>query len=129
MEYRVNKFGINVVPQQWSHKAHVRDRTSFIDDECKQSKVYTAADHFVKSTGTGELQLDAKLNRRLTNPTKLKNVLCVPDHQKNLLSVSSVTDNGYTVTFGKDRATINRKDGTIVLTATKRDHLRGSSRK
>jgi transposase InsO family protein len=37
--------------------------------------------------------------------------------------VSSVTDNGYTVTFGKDRATINRKDGTIVLTATKRDHL------
>jgi transposase InsO family protein len=101
-----------------------RDRTSFMDfDECEQSKVYTAADHFVKSTGTGELQLDAKLNRRVTNPIKLKKVLCVPDLQKNLLSVSSVTDNGYTVTFGKDRATINRKDGTIVLTATKRDHL------
>jgi hypothetical protein len=63
-----------------------RDRTSFMDfDECEQSKVYTAADHFVKSTGTGELQLDAKLNRRVTNPIKLKKVLCVPDLQKKSL--------------------------------------------
>lgn len=88
-----------------------------------QLKVYTVGEHFVKSNGVGDVNLSAKLNRYVTNSVKLKNALCVPGLRNNLLSVSSVTDNGYTVTFAKDRATVKRKDGTVVLTATKRNQL------
>jgi len=88
-----------------------------------QLKVYTAAEHFVKSNGVGDINLNIKTNQNVTNSVKLKNALYVPELRNNLLSVSSVTDNGYTVTFKKNRATINRKDGSIVLTATKREHL------
>lgn len=45
----------------------------------------------------------------------------VPELRHNLLSISSVTDNSYTVMFNKDRATIKRKDGCVALMATKRD--------
>lgn len=86
-------------------------------------KVHTASEHFVESDGRGDIKLDAKSNRRITNPVKLKNALYVPELRNNLLSVSNITDNGYTVTFGKDRATVNRKDGSVVFTAPKRDHL------
>lgn len=86
-------------------------------------KVHTAAEHFEKSYGSGDINLKVKLNRNATNSVKLKNALYVPGLRNNLLSVSSVTDNGYTVTFKKNRATINRKDGSVVLTATKRDQL------
>lgn len=37
--------------------------------------------------------------------------------------MSSVTDNGYTVKFEKNRAIIAQKDGSIALTATKRNNL------
>lgn len=39
--------------------------------------------------------------------------------QSFLLSVSSVTENNYTVTFSKDCATVNRQDGSVALTAMK----------
>lgn len=86
-------------------------------------RVYTAAEHFVESGGIGDVKLDAKSNRQITNPVKLKNALCVPELRNNLLSVSSITDNGYTVEFRKDRATVNRKDGSVVFTASKHDQL------
>lgn len=88
-----------------------------------QLKVYTAGEQFIKSNGVGDVNLSVKLNRYVTNPVKLKNTLCVPGLRNNLLSVSSVTDNGFTVTFEKDRATVKRKNGSVVLTATKRNQL------
>lgn len=92
-------------------------------NENNQSKVYTAAEHFVQSNGEGDVNLSAKLNRHVTKSIKLKNALYVPELRNNLLSVPSVTDNGYTVTFGKERAAIKGKDGSVVLTATRRDRL------
>lgn len=88
-----------------------------------QLRVYTASEHFIKSNGVGEVNLSVKLNRRTTNSVKLKNALCVPGLRNNLLSVSSVTDNGYTVTFEKDQATVKRKNGSVVFTAAKRNQL------
>ncbi|KAL0116419.1 hypothetical protein PUN28_009806 [Cardiocondyla obscurior] len=86
-------------------------------------KVHTASEHFVESGGRGDIKLDAKSNRQLINQVKLKNALYVPELRNNLLSVSSITDNGYTVKFKKDRATVNRKNGSVVFTASKRDQL------
>lgn len=79
-------------------------------------RVYTAADHFVESGGRGDIKLDTKSNRQITNSVKLKK--CAPELRNNLLSVSNIIDNGYTVKFRKDRATVNQKDGSVVFTAT-----------
>lgn len=86
-------------------------------------RVYTAAEHYVESKSIGDVNLSAKINQRLTNSVKLRDTLYVPELRNNLLSVSSVTNNGYTVTFRKNGATINQKDGSVVLTATKRNQL------
>lgn len=86
-------------------------------------KVYTAAEHFVESKSVGDVNLDAKVNQQVTNSVKLTDTLYVSELRNNFLSVSSVTDNGYIVTFRKDGATINRKNGSVVLTATKRNQL------
>jgi len=75
-------------------------------DSDEQSKVYTTAEHSVKSIGTGEVIVNTKINKSKKNSVKLKDTLCVPDLRNNLLSVSKVTDNGYTVTFNKYRITI-----------------------
>ena len=53
----------------------------------------------------------------------LMNSLYIQNLQNNLLSVLSVTDNGYSVTFSKIQATVNRNDGSVVLRATKRDNM------
>lgn len=45
----------------------------------EQLRVYTAAEHFVESGGRGDIKLDAKSNRQITNPVKLKNALYVPE--------------------------------------------------
>ncbi|CAK9827078.1 Retrovirus-related Pol polyprotein from transposon TNT 1-94, partial [Anthophora retusa] len=91
--------------------------------DSERSKVFTAAEHYVKSTGTGEIKLNAKINRHVKNSVKLKDTMCVPELRNNLLSVACVTNNGYNVTFEKDRAVITRKDGSVALTATKRNNL------
>lgn len=47
----------------------------------------------------------------------------VPSFRNNLMSVSSITDNGYSVTFHKEHAVVKRKDGSIALTAKRQDGL------
>ena len=54
---------------------------------------------------------------------KLKNALYVLGLRNNLISVSKVTNNDYTVTFAKTYATVTRVDGLVALTATKHDDL------
>jgi len=54
---------------------------------------------------------------------KLKDTMHVPALRNNLVSVSTIIDNGYTVVFDKYRARIKRKDGSIALTATKKNQL------
>jgi len=53
----------------------------------------------------------------------MQNALCVPGLRNNLLSVSRITDKGYSVTFKKKRAFINKENDSTILTATKRNEL------
>ena len=83
-----------------------------------QSRVYTAAEHYVKSIRTDNVSLN--LNQQGNKLIKLENVLYVPELRNNLLLVPTVTEKSYIVTFNKNREFIKRKDGSI-LTATRRD--------
>ncbi|CAK9804033.1 Retrovirus-related Pol polyprotein from transposon TNT 1-94 [Anthophora plagiata] len=47
----------------------------------------------------------------------------IPEFRNNLLSVSSITEKGYNVTFYKNSALIKRKDGTIAMIAHKQNDL------
>ena len=88
-----------------------------------KSKVFTAANHFVNASGAGDVNLKTEVNKNETNSVKLQNALYVPELRNNLLSVSRATDCNYSVTFKKHYATVNRKDGSIVLSSMKRDGL------
>jgi len=88
----------------------------------RQSTVY-AAKYSTKSIGAGEVILHARLNKHEKNPVKLKDTLCVPGLRNNLLSVAKITDNGYTVTFRKHHAMVNRSDGSVTLTEIKCNDL------
>jgi len=54
---------------------------------------------------------------------KLKNTLCISGLRNNLLSEVTFTDNGYSVTFKKYHAMINRLDGSVAVTAMKHNDL------
>ena len=99
------------------------DRRKFdILNKDDQNKVYTASEHFVESVGSGNINLNLKMNQK-NNSVKIQDVLCVPELRNNLLSVTSITDKGYSVLFDKRRAIIKRKNGSVILTATKRNQL------
>jgi len=89
----------------------------------RRSTVYSAVKYSTKSIGTGEVILNTKLNKHEKNPVKLKDTLCIPGLQNNLLSVAKITDNGYTVTFRKHHAMVNRSDGSVILIAIKCNDL------
>jgi len=46
---------------------------------------------------------------------RLKNVLCVPDINMNLLSVAKITDYGYNVRFDKNEAVVYRNGEEIII--------------
>ena len=100
------------------------NRENFVNlDKTEKLKVYTAADNFINSEGSGIVHLQMKSTKNAANSVKLKNALYVPGLRNNLISVSKVTNNDYTVTFAKTHATVNREDGSVALTATKHDDL------
>ena len=95
------------------------DRQMFTNIDTRQkTKVYTASDDFVESLGMGDIILKAKVGQN-NNPVKLKNVLFVPDLRNNLISIPSVTENGYEVKFDKNSACVKRNDGSTVVFAPK----------
>jgi len=105
-----------------SHMCNDKQKFEVIDKD-EQSRVYTAAEHYVKSIGKGNASLNLKINQRENKIIKLENVLYVPELRNNLLSVSTITKRGYDVIFNENRAFIKRKNGSTILTATKRDEL------
>jgi len=48
-------------------------------DEVRQLTVYTATKYFTESISTGEVILNARLNKHEKNLVKLKDMLCVPN--------------------------------------------------
>jgi len=62
------------------------------------------------SDGRGEIVVKQDSN---DGKIRLKNVLCVPDINMNLLSVAKITDYGYNVKFNKHSAVVYRNNNDI----------------
>ncbi|CAK9814306.1 Retrovirus-related Pol polyprotein from transposon TNT 1-94 [Anthophora quadrimaculata] len=88
-----------------------------------RTDVYTAADQCIKSNGEGNVRMKVQITRHHSNTVELKNVMYVPELRHNLISVPTITDNGYVVKFGQKGACVKRADGTTALTAVKRGQL------
>lgn len=98
------------------------DQRFTVLNDTDRSKVFTAAEHCMDSSSVGEINMEVK-NRGSKNMVKLKDTMYVPALRNNLMSVSTITDNGYIVVFDEYRATIKRRDGSTALTATKKNQL------
>lgn len=105
-----------------SHMCYDEKRFLKLDAD-KTCDVYTAADHFVKSGGTGNVNMKVQLRHSAFNNINLKDAMLVPQFKNNLLSVSRMTDNGYSVTFKKTCAFVNRCDGSTALIAKRKGQL------
>lgn len=105
-----------------SHMCHDEKKFEKVDtnDKCD---VYTAAEHSVESRGAGEVKIKIKLGENKINDIKLKDAMLVPQFRSNLLSVSRMTDSGYTVTFKRKCAFVNRSDGSTALIAKRQGQL------
>jgi len=87
------------------------------------TKVFTAADQYLESSGKGSIKLSTRINKNDSNLVELKDVIYVPKLRSNLLSVSAITDKGYVVMFNNKGASVKCADGSTALTATKRGQL------
>lgn len=105
-----------------SHMCHDKRKFSELDTRNK-CDVHTATEHFVESRGIGDVKVKVQLKDSRLNDIKLKDTLLVPRFRNNLLSVSRMTDNGYTVIFKKDCAFVNRHDGSTALIAKRQGQL------
>lgn len=88
----------------------------------KQSKITTAANHSTNSSSEGEINLVVN-NYGERNNIKLKDTMFVPELRNNLMSVPTITEKGYTVIFKKEYAIVKRRDGSIALTASKKNNI------
>lgn len=89
----------------------------------KACKVYTAAEHYIESEGAGDIKMSVKTRSNMSNNIKLRDTMLVPEFRNNLLSVSKMTDNNYTVIFRKHNAVVKRQSGTVALMAKRQDQL------
>lgn len=105
--------------------AHMcKDRRMFetLNEEHKE-KVCTATESSTLSQGKGEIKMSLSSRNKQVSNIKLQDVMWVPEFRTNLMSVPSITKNGYSVTFNGDSAVIKRRDGTVVLTVPKKNDL------
>ncbi|XP_070153717.1 uncharacterized protein [Polyergus mexicanus] len=94
------------------------DPKKFLElDDTERCEIHTAAERRTKSIGASTVKLNIKLRDDNVNQIKLQNTLLVPGFRNNLLSVSCMTDNGYTVIFTKDSAEVKHRDGTVAIKA------------
>ncbi|KAG5312867.1 POLX protein, partial [Pseudoatta argentina] len=90
--------------------------------ECDDTRDVTLADKEGKkltSNGKGEIVIKQNLNN---DRIRLKNVLCVPDININLLSVAKITDHGNKVEFNKYGAIVYRNKDEIKMTAVRKEN-------
>jgi hypothetical protein len=91
-----------------------RNQDKFISLKRKGGNVAFGDDSSVKILGEGVVDLGRK-------NVKEKNVLLVEDLKHNLLSVSKMCDQGYTLTFDSRKCKIKENNsGRLVATATRR---------
>lgn len=89
----------------------------------RAGKVYTAAEHCVESEGAGDIKMKVRLPGNTSNNVKLQDAILVLGFRNNLLSVSRMTDNNYTVIFRKRSAIVKHPNGLIALTARRQRQL------
>lgn len=104
------------------HMCHNPEKFHIFTDN-KTRKVYTATEQCVKSTGSGEIKLNVKLQGSATNKIKLCDTMFVPEFRNNLLSVSQMADKNYTVTFYKNCAKVKRPDNSVAMIAKREGEL------
>jgi hypothetical protein len=90
------------------------DQDKFISLKRKGGNVAFGDESYAKILGEGVVELGRK-------NVKAKNVLLVEDLKNNLLSVSKMCDQGYTLTFDSRKCKIRENNsGRLVSTATRR---------
>ena len=90
------------------------DQDKFISLKRKGGNVAFGDDSSAKILGEGVVELGSK-------NVKANNVLLVEDLKHNLLSVSKMCDQGYTLMFDSQRCKIKEESsGRLVATATRR---------
>lgn len=68
-------------------------------DNTEKCEIHTATEYRTESTGADTVKLNVKLKGNNVNQIKLQNTLLVPGFRNNLLSVSCMINNDYTVTW------------------------------
>lgn len=94
------------------------DKNLFVKLTSHTEKIELAADNFIESVGIGDVLIETK-----TIKITLCNVLFVPLLKTNFLSMSVVTDKGYTVDFNNKSAVIRDAKLNKIICAEKTNNL------
>ena len=80
--------------------SHMCNSAAMFSSYCKaDSKIKLGDLSSLKVSGKGDVQLSLHMRGGGQDTKRLKDVLCVPDLSKNLLSVSKATDHGMSFLF------------------------------
>lgn len=91
-------------------------------EEPRQRRLNLASSASTSIDGAGLVKL--KVRNGIDNTTvNLKDALYVPELRTDLLSVSKITENGYTVKFDNKCAKIRDRENKVILTAEKKNDL------
>lgn len=100
-----------------------KDEEKFVEiEESRPGKLNLASHASAEIKGRGTVEITAEVDGQRKN-VSLKDTLHVPDLRMNLLSVGKMTDNGFTVVFGKRSAEVIDGKGRTVLVATRMNGL------
>lgn len=104
-----------------SHLCFTKEMFREIDENSENDCLKLASeDQTTPIEGKGEVTLTFPDEDEIIN---LPNTLYVPNLTTNLMSVSKITDKGYTVLFKKNNAIIKDKKGQPILKAQRKDNL------
>ena len=104
------------------HMCNSRNKFEDLNEE-DETPIYTATEVCVKSSGSGVVRIETLGATGNVNKIKLINTLFVPEIKRNLLSVSTMIQHGYTVEFDKRGAVVRRRSGETIMKATLKDGL------
>ena len=82
-------------------------------------KVYLGDSTFHEAVGKGSIDITIKKGCNIT----LNEVLYVPNMTKNLLSVASITKNGFKLEFGRNDCVVTTQSGKAIARAVKENNL------
>jgi len=88
----------------------------------ERRRVNLVSDASATVNGVGSLRLTLQGDNGDTT-VRLKDILYVPNLRTDLLSIGKITDNGYHVTFIREKVVILDNEENIILTAERKDDL------